>query len=67
MQRYSILIQYDGKDEIYVANIPELPGCMAHGRTQEEAIREINIALELWLETAREVGINIPEPVLYVS
>jgi len=67
MLKYSILIQYDSADNIYVASIPELKGCMAHGRTQEQAIEEVKIALELWIETARENGIKIPEPMLYVS
>jgi predicted RNase H-like HicB family nuclease len=67
MIRYSILIQYDGRDNIYVARIPELNGCIAHGNTQEDAVREIQIALELWLETANENGTRIPEPMLFVS
>jgi len=65
MLRYSILIQYDDRDGIYVASIPELQGCMAHGETQEDAIKEIQVALELWLETAAEVGISVPEPMVY--
>ena len=65
MLKYSILIQYDDIDNIYVAKIPELQGCMAHGKTYEDAMREIKIALELWIETAKDNGINIPEPVLF--
>ena len=67
MLQYSVLIQYDGRDDIYVASIPELSGCMAHGSSQEEAIREIRVALELWIETASENGMRIPEPMLFVS
>ena len=67
MLQYSVLIQYDGRDNIYVARIPELGGCMAHGDTQEDAMRELKIALELWIETAKESGIKIPEPTLFVS
>ena len=67
MPRYSILIQYDSRDRIYVASIPELQGCMAHGSSQEEAIREINIALDLWIETAKEYGLELPSPMMYVS
>lgn len=62
MLRYSILIQYDDRDNIYVARVPELRGCSAHGRTPEEAITEIQTALELWLEVAHEEGLTIPEP-----
>ena len=67
MLQYSVLIQYDDRDNIYIAKIPELSGCMAHGNTPEDAMREIKIALELWLETAIESGIKIPEPMLFVS
>jgi len=67
MGKYSIIIQYCKIDNIYVASIPELRGCMAHGKTQAEALKEINIAMELWLECAKEVGEPIPEPMLYVS
>lgn len=59
---YSIVIYYDPEDRIYVASIPELSGCIAHGETREEALREIQVACELWLETAEEDGIVIPKP-----
>lgn len=65
MGEYSIFIQYDPQDKIYVASIPELPGCMAHGETKEEALKEIDIAKELWIETALEDGETIPEPHLF--
>ena len=41
MLKYSVVIQYDGRDNIYVAHVPELAGCMAHGSTPEDAAREI--------------------------
>lgn len=62
MAEYSIFIQYDANDKIYVASVPELPGCMAHGSTKEQALREIEIAKELWIETALEDGQSIPKP-----
>jgi len=67
MAEYSIFIQYDPQDKIYVASIPELPGCMAHGETKEEALKEIDIAKELWIETAKEDGQQIPEPALFTD
>ena len=67
MYGYSVLIQYDKRDSIFVAKIPELEGCMAHGATQEQAIKEINTALELWLEAARDVNADVPQPMLYAS
>ena len=67
MYGYSVLIQYDKRDNIFVARIPELEGCMAHGATQEQAIKEVNTALELWLEAAKVVNADVPEPMLYAS
>ena len=67
MLRYSVLIQYDFKDDIYVARIPELQGCMAHGDTYEKAMEEIMVAMKLWLEVAEEHGDVIPRPMMYVS
>lgn len=62
MAEYSIFIKYDPIDRIYVASVPELPGCMAHGKTKEQALKEIEIAKELWIETALEDGQTIPDP-----
>lgn len=62
MLKYSVFVQYDPVDNIYVASIPELQGCMAHGSTPEEAMREVYIVGEMWLETAKEKGLAIPEP-----
>jgi len=67
MPKYSIFIQYDSSDDIFVAEIPELPGCMAHGDTPEKAMQEILIAQNLWLDAAKENGIEIPAPALYVN
>ena len=67
MPKYSIFIQYDESDNIFVAEIPELPGCMAHGDTPEQAMKEILVAQELWLEVAAEHGDEIPEPALYAG
>ena len=65
MAEYSIFIQYDPTDQIFVASIPELPGCMAHGETREQALEEIDIAKNLWIETAKEEGLPVPEPHLF--
>lgn len=60
--KYEIVIYWDDDDKIFVAEVPELAGCAAHGETQIEALKKINEAVELWLETAREFGDEIPEP-----
>ncbi len=67
MAEYSIFMQYDPQDNIYVVSIPELPGCMAYGETKEEALREIDVAKELCIESALEDGQSVPEPSLFNS
>lgn len=67
MTEYSIFMQYDPQDEIYVASIPELPGCMAHGKTKEQALKELEIAKDLWIASALETGDSIPAPRLFSS
>ena len=60
--KYEIVVYWDDTDGIFVAAVPDLPGCSAHGPTQIEAVRNVNEAAELWIETAREFGDDIPEP-----
>ena len=62
MHKYEIIIYWSNEDATFVAEVPELPGCAAHGDTQEAALQHINDAMDLWLETAREFGDPIPEP-----
>lgn len=62
MPKYSVFMYYDEQDQIYVASVPELQGCMAHGETKEEALKEIEIAEALWLESAKDMDIELPEP-----
>ena len=62
MHKYEIIIYWSNEDDAYVAEAPELPGCAAHGDTQEAALLQIGQAIDLWLETAREFGDPIPEP-----
>jgi predicted RNase H-like HicB family nuclease len=60
--RYAIEIFYSEEDQGYIALVPELPGCSAFGKTEEEALKEAKIALSLWLDTAMNEGRQIPEP-----
>ena len=62
MDRYEIIIYWSAEDDAFVAEVPELPGCMAHGPTQEEALSNAKEAAQLWLDTAREFGDPVPEP-----
>ena len=54
MHKYAIEIFYSEEDEGYISVVPELPGCTAFGKTEEEALEEIKTAMELWLETAKK-------------
>ena len=60
--KYEIIIYWSDEDELFIAEVPELPGCMAHGDTPEAALANAKEAIELWLDTAREFGDPIPEP-----
>ena len=62
MSKYAMEIFYSEEDEGYIVVVPELPGCSAFGRTEEEALEEVKVAMELWLETARKEGRKIPQP-----
>jgi len=62
MDKYEIIIYWSNEDDAYVADVPELPGCMAHGSTQEEALTNVSEAISLWIETATEFGDSIPVP-----
>jgi predicted RNase H-like HicB family nuclease len=62
MTRYEIIIFWSEEDKAYVADVPELPGCLAHGDTQEAALANAKQAIDLWLETARECNDPIPQP-----
>jgi len=62
VQRYKIILHWSNEDKAYVAEVPELPGCMAHGKTPEKALKNVNQAIELWIDTAKEFGDRIPEP-----
>jgi predicted RNase H-like HicB family nuclease len=62
MNRYEIILYWSEEDQVFIAEVPELPGCMAHGETQESALANAKDAMRLWLDTARELGRSIPEP-----
>jgi len=62
MHKYEIIIYWSTEDGVFVAEVPELPGCMAHGASHEAVLRNVNDALRVWLDTAKEFGDPIPEP-----
>lgn len=59
---YEIILYWSEEDGVFVAEVPELPGCMAHGKTQEVALANAKDAMRLWIETASEFGDAIPQP-----
>ena len=62
MDRYEIIIYWSDEDQAFIAEVPELPGCMAHGATHEEVLSNIKSAMELWIKTAKEFNDPIPAP-----
>jgi predicted RNase H-like HicB family nuclease len=62
MLNYEIILYWSQEDGVFIAEVPELPGCMAHGDTQEAALANVKEAMQLWLDTAREFGDPVPEP-----
>jgi predicted RNase H-like HicB family nuclease len=62
MDKYEIILYWSEEDKVFIAEVPELPGCMAHGDTQEAALANAKEAVRLWLDTAREFGDPIPAP-----
>jgi predicted RNase H-like HicB family nuclease len=62
MKDYHINIFYSDEDEGYIADIPDLEACSAFGATAEDALREVQVAKTLWLQSANELGKPIPLP-----
>ncbi|HHL39821.1 MAG TPA: type II toxin-antitoxin system HicB family antitoxin [Deltaproteobacteria bacterium] len=61
MHKYEIIIYWSQEDQVFIAEVPELPGCIAHGNTQEVALKNVNEAIQLWIDTAKEFGDPVPE------
>lgn len=62
MSKYSMIMSWSEEDQAYIVSVPELPGCMADGETPEEAVKQAQVAIDLWIETAKEDGEEIPKP-----
>lgn len=60
MNKYEIIIYWSDEDNSFIAEIPELPGCMADGKTYQEAVSNAEIIINEWIETAKELGREIP-------
>ena len=62
MNKYEIILCWSEDDGAYIAEVPELPGCIAHGATQVEALSNANDSISLWIDTAHETGRPVPRP-----
>jgi len=60
MNKYEIIIFWSDEDKSYIADVPELPGCMADGKTYQEAISNAEIIINEWIETAKKLDREIP-------
>jgi len=62
MHKYEIIIYWSGEDKVFVAEVPELAGCMAHGETPQGVVSSVQEAIQLWIDTAHDAGRPIPQP-----
>jgi predicted RNase H-like HicB family nuclease len=62
MSTYEVIIYWNKDDQAFIAEVPELPGCAADGATYQEALANMGIVIQEWIETAKELGRPIPEP-----
>ncbi len=62
MYKYEVIIYWSNEDDAFIAEAPELPGCTAHGDTPEKALKSVQEAIGLWIDTAKEFGDPVPEP-----
>ena len=60
--KYEIILYWSKEDEAYIAEVPELAGCMADGKTYSEALENVQAIIGEWIETATSLGRNVPEP-----
>lgn len=60
--KYEVILYWSDEDESFIAEVPELAGCMADGPTYQTALANAEIVIQEWIETARELGRSIPEP-----
>ena len=60
--RYELIIHRNKADESFIVEVPELPGCMADGATYEQALANVQIVVQEWIDTAKSLGRPIPEP-----
>lgn len=62
MIKYEVILYWSEEDQAFIAEVPELPGCMADGETYQDALANVEVIAKEWIETARGMGRKIPEP-----
>ena len=62
MLRYEVIIYCSYEDQAFIAEVPELPGCAADGETYQEALQNVEVIMQEWIETAQELGRIVPQP-----
>ena len=62
MNKYEMIIHWSEEDQLFIAEVPELPGCMADGHSYQEAVSNAVIMINEWIETAKDLGRTIPKP-----
>lgn len=60
--RYEVIIYWSEEDQAFIAEVPELPGCVADGKTYQEALANVEVVIQEWIDTAKELGRPIPQP-----
>jgi predicted RNase H-like HicB family nuclease len=60
--KYQVIIYWSGDDQAFIAEVPELPGCSADGKTHKDALSNVEVVIQEWIQTARELGRPIPTP-----
>jgi len=62
MHRYEIIIYWSDEDDAYIAEVPELQGCASDGKTHQEVLKNIEVVIDEWIETAKSIGRSVPKP-----
>ena len=62
MTKYEVILYWTAEDDAFIAEVPELPGCAADGPTRQAALKNVDVVIKEWIETARELGRPIPKP-----
>lgn len=62
MPKYEVIIYWSETDQAFIAEVPELAGCAADGKTYQEALANVEVVIGEWIETAKELGRQVPQP-----